>query len=382
MRIGIVCPYSFASPGGVQNHVRDLADELSNRGHEVSVLAPVDEYQGSHLWLVDAGRSRSWRYNGSVARLNFGPGALRTVRRWLREGDFDVVHVHEPITPSIGLLALACSSAPVVATFHTAMERSAARRAASTVVGGLMRKLRARIAVSAEAKRTLQRYHRGEATIIPNGVVVADFARAEPLPQWMGSPQAPVIVFLGRLDEPRKGLDVLAQAVGPVLESHPQARFLIAGRGQASAVRAELARFGKSVEFLGGITDEEKAALLKGADLYIAPQLGGESFGIVLVEAMAAGTYVLASDIAAFRAVLGEGRYGGLFPVGSAPDLVAAIWRALDDDAARRAVAQAGQEAAGQYDWSTVTDRVEEVYRGAMRGAEDAGEGNAQEGQR
>lgn len=364
MKIGIVCPYSFASPGGVQAHVQDLARELMRRGHSVSVLAPLDGSEAPS-WVVDAGRTMAWSYNGSVARLNMGPRALRSVRKWLRQGNFDVVHVHEPITPSIGLLTLLCARSPVVATFHTAQARSIARRAVAGAANLAMRKLAARIAVSAEAKRTLLRYHGGDASVIPNGVVVADFATAQPNPRWQQRPDAPTVVFLGRLDEPRKGLAVLAGAVEGVLARHPGARFLIAGRGQATQARASLAKFGQSVEFLGGVSDAEKNSLLKGATIYVAPQLGGESFGIVLVEAMAAGTYVLASDIPAFRAVLADGELGGLFPVGESAALTEAICASLDDAAARSAIAKAGHAAAAQYDWGQVTDRIESVYREA-----------------
>lgn len=362
MKIGIVCPYSFEVPGGVQFHVRDLAEELGKRGHTVSVLAPVDDATESYPWLVDAGRSVAVPYNGSVARLNFGVRATRAVNRWLEQGDFDIVHIHEPITPSIGILALRAVTGPVVGTFHTAMDTSRARQLATPLVSPLMEKFGARIAVSAEARRTLIQYQGGDAAIVPNGVVVDDFASACPLPAWQGTTDRPVVAFLGRLDEPRKGLAVLAAAIEPVLRTHPTARFLIAGRGQASEIRAALARWGDNVEFLGGISDAEKAALLRGADMYIAPQTGGESFGIVLVEAMAAGTLVVASDIAAFSAVLGDGQYGRLFPTGDSAALAHHIQAALTDRTGSAKLAAAGQEAAGQYDWSVVTTKVLDVY--------------------
>ncbi|MDO5080978.1 glycosyltransferase family 4 protein [Buchananella hordeovulneris] len=367
MKIGIVCPYSFEVPGGVQFHVRDLAEELGKRGHTVSVLAPVDDATESYPWLVDAGRSVAVPYNGSVARLNFGVRATRAVNRWLEQGDFDIVHIHEPITPSIGILALRAVTGPVVGTFHTAMDTSRARQLATPLVAPLMEKFGARIAVSAEARRTLIQYQGGDAAIVPNGVVVDDFASAALLPAWQGTPQRPVVAFLGRLDEPRKGLAVLAGAIEPVLRTHPTTRFLIAGRGQASEIRAALGRWGDNVEFLGGITDAEKAALLKGADLYIAPQTGGESFGIVLVEAMAAGTLVVASDIAAFSAVLGDGRYGLLFSTGDSAALARQIQAALTDRPGSAKLASAGQVAAGQYDWSVVTTKVLDVYELAIQ---------------
>ena len=182
----------------------------------------------------------------------------------------------------------------------------------------------------------------------------------------MATDSRPVIVFLGRLDEPRKGLSVFAGAIEGVLDKMPGARFLIAGRGDAPEIRRQLTRFGDSVSFLGGISDEEKASLLAGASLYVAPQTGGESFGIVLVEAMAARTAVVASDIPAFRAVLEDGRAGVLFETGSSAALVDQLLGLLADKARLEGLSEAGQRASLQYDWEVVADKVFEVYRLAI----------------
>ena len=367
MRIGIVCPYSFDAHGGVQVHVMDLAGELFRRGHEVQVLAPASQDTELPEWVTSAGDSIAIPYNGSVARLNFGALVARRARRWLDAGDFDILHIHEPITPSVGMLALQAATGPVVGTFHAAMDRSLARELLSPATVPLMEKLSARIAVSEEARRTLIQYHGGDAVVIPNGVNVGPFADApKDDPRFLGTDEAPTISFLGRLDEPRKGLRVLADAIPTVLESVPRSRFLIAGRGQAQEIREELTRFGDSVVFLGGVSDEDKAAMLASASCYVAPQTGGESFGIVLVEAMAAGTRVIASDLKAFSDVLGEGRYGALFRNEDGGDLARVIIDTLQDAAAAQARVQAASQVVGRYDWSAVTDEVLDVYDMAL----------------
>ncbi|QHO90974.1 alpha-(1-2)-phosphatidylinositol mannosyltransferase [Actinomyces sp. 432] len=367
MRIGIVCPYSLDAHGGVQVHVMDLAQELMRRGHEVQVLAPASQDLELPEWVTSAGDSIAIPYNGSVARLNFGAAVARRAHRWLSAGDFDLLHIHEPITPSVGMLALQASSGPVVGTFHAAMDRSLARELLSPVAVPLMEKLAARIAVSEEARRTLIQYHGGDAVVIPNGVDVAPFAQApKDDPRFVGTPEAPTISFLGRLDEPRKGLHVLADAIPGVLAQVPAARFLIAGRGEAEAERAALAQYGDRVVFLGGISDADKAAMLASCSCYVAPQTGGESFGIVLVEAMAAGTNVVASDLTAFSDVLGAGAYGYLFRNGDGADLARAIIRTLSDPAAAQERRSAAAAVVGRYDWSAVTDAILDVYDMAL----------------
>ena len=264
------------------------------------------------------------------------------------------------------MAAAMLSSAPLVGTFHAALGRSVSRAIASAPMRLYMERIGVRIAVSEEARRTLIEHHGGDAVIIPNGVETASFRTAQPLDQWVATDERPVIVFLGRLDEPRKGLGIFAGAIERVLEAIPGARFLIAGRGDAPDIRAAVARFGDSVSFLGGISDEEKESLLAGASIYVAPQTGGESFGIVLVEAMAARTTVVASDIPAFRAVLEDGRAGALFDTGSSDSLASALVELLGDHERLDALADAGQRASAQYDWEVVADKVFEVYKLAI----------------
>ncbi len=371
LRIGIVCPYSFDAPGGVQFHVRDLARALSAAGHYVSVLAPADEDTELPEHVVAAGRAISVRYNGSVARLAFGPRASGRVRRWLREGRFDILHLHEPATPSLSMLALWAAQGPIVATFHTSLVRSRALHFASPLVRPSLEKIDARIAVSEDARRTLIDHLGGDAVVIPNGVFVDEFRTANRQPHWEGTAQRPTVAFLGRLDEPRKGLPVLTAAIPQVLKAIPGARFLIAGRGNEGEAQAKatLGEHAAAVEFLGGISDQEKADLLTSVDAYVAPQTGGESFGIVLVEALAAGTLVVASDLPAFERVLDGGQSGVLFPNGDSESLAATLIKQLSDRSLRDQIAGRGVVRAEKFDWSQVTGQILNVYDTVLAGA-------------
>ncbi|WP_432484071.1 glycosyltransferase family 4 protein [Kineococcus esterisolvens] len=370
MRIGIVCPYSFDVPGGVQFHVRDLAEHLIGLGHDVRVLAPADDPATLPPFADAAGGVVAVPYNGSVARLSFGPLTAARVRRWVVEGDFDVLHVHEPLSPSTSLLALWAAQRSVVATFHTANLRSRAMQAAHPLLRPSMEKIAARIAVSEDARRTVVEHVGGDAVVIPNGVFTDRFARAARRPEWCGTPQRPVVAFVGRLDEPRKGLGVLCEAVPLVRAAVPGVRFLVAGRGDAEAARAALADPG-AVELLGAVDDDAKRSLLASADVYLAPHTGGESFGIVLVEALAAGAAVVASDLGAFRRVLDDGAHGRLFATGDAAGAARALVELLGEADERARLARAGQLAAHRYDWSVVAADVLAVYE-TVRSGESA----------
>ena len=375
MRIGIVCPYSFDVPGGVQFHVRDLAEHLLDDGHAVSVLAPADDDTPVPPYVEAAGRAVPVKYNGSVARLQFGPVSAARVRRWLDEGDFDVLHIHEPIAPSLSLLALWIATGPVVATFHTANLRSRAMQVAQPLMRPSLEKISARIAVSEDARRTLVEHLGGDAVVIPNGVFVDRFATAPADPAWTGSTARPTVAFVGRTDEPRKGLPVLAAAVPLLRRALPGVRVLVLGRGDGAEALAGLAPDDlAAVEMLGPLDDSAKARLLRSVDVYVAPHTGGESFGIVLVEAMSAGAPVVASDLGAFRRVLDHGDLGVLFRVGDAEELAAAVVRLLDDEAARSAMAARASAAVRRYDWSRVAEQVLAVYETVRSGTDRVGE--------
>jgi len=367
MRIGIVCPYSFDVPGGVQRHVHDLAEALLLQGHEVSVLAPADEDAPLPSYVVPAGRALPVRYNGSVARLVFGPVSAARVRRWLTAGDFDVIHVHEPFTPSLSLLAvLAARDEPVVATFHTAMTRSRALHAASGVLQLVLERLTARIAVSPAARKVQVEHLGGDAWVIPNGVPVQRHATAEPLPGWPGASGA--IGFLGRFNEPRKGFSILKDAFTGLALARPGLRLLVAGPGEADEALAGVApEVARRITFLGMVDEARKARMLRSVDVYVAPNTGGESFGMILTEAMAAGAPVVASDLEAFRRVLDDA--GALFPVGDATALAATLATVLDDPDRRASMARRGEAVVAPYDWAEVSRRVLEVYHLAIEAA-------------
>jgi phosphatidyl-myo-inositol alpha-mannosyltransferase len=370
VKIGIVCPYAWDVPGGVQFHVRDLAAYLIGLGHDVSVLAPADEDLEVPPYVVAAGRAVPVPFNGSVARLNFGFLSAARVRRWLHDGEFDVLHLHEPITPSLSILACWSASVPIVATFHTANPRSRAMSAAYPIVQSALEKINARIAVSEYARRTLVEHYGGDAVVIPNGVDVRFFADAQPEPRWCtppgdGGPDGAggTIGFIGRLDEPRKGLPVLLEAFPRIIEARPRTRLLVAGRGDEEEAAATLPEHVRgNVEFLGMVTDDEKARLLRSVDIYCAPNTGGESFGIILVEAMSAGAPVLATELDAFSLVLEGGAAGEMFPNGDAAALAAAALGLLGDPGRRSALRETGSAVVRWYDWDVVAADILSVY--------------------
>jgi phosphatidyl-myo-inositol alpha-mannosyltransferase len=366
VKIGIVCPYSWDVPGGVQFHIRDLADHLVRLGHQVSVLAPADDDTPLPPFVVSAGRAVPVPYNGSVARLNFGFLSAARVRRWLHEGTFDVIHIHEPASPSLGLLACWAAQGPIVATFHTSNPRSRAMIAAYPILQPALEKISARIAVSEYARRTLVEHLGGDAVVIPNGVDVGFFARAKPNPDWQGD----TLGFIGRIDEPRKGLPVLMKALPRILAERPRTRLLVAGRGDEEEAVATLPEELRSrVEFLGMISDEDKARFLRSVDIYVAPNTGGESFGIILVEAMSAGAPVLASDLDAFAQVLDQGSAGEMFANEDADALATAAVRLLGDPARRAELRERGRAHVRRFDWSTVGSDILGVYETVTEGA-------------
>jgi phosphatidylinositol alpha-mannosyltransferase len=361
MRIGIVCPYSWDIPGGVSVHVADLAEVLMRMGHFVSVLAPAEFDELLPSYVVSTGKPRAVKYNGSVARLSFGPIAARKVSKWIEEGEFDVLHVHEPLAPSLSVLACWAAKGPIVATWHSSMDRSRMMLTLSKLAQTAMEKVSARIAVSEAARATLIKHVDGDAVVIPNGVNTAAFTNAKPMFGWPGSNQS--IVFLGRGDEPRKGLAVLVEAYPEIRRSHPQVRLLIAGPGEPADVLESLSPADRaSVTVLGMVAPQDKASVLASGTIYVAPNTGGESFGIVLLEAMATGTPVVASDLEAFRRVLDNGRAGITFKNEDPADLALVVSELLANPTRRAELSMNGKLRAAEFDWTVVAQRVVDVY--------------------
>lgn len=366
LRIGIVCPYGWDTPGGVQNHIRDLAEYLIAHGHFVSVLAPAIDEDSLPPFVVCAGKPIAIPYNGAVARVLFGPIAFARVRQWIVQGNFDLLHLHEPAIPSLSLLACWAAEGPMVGTFHAASKRQRAIFAIGPILEPVIEKLSVRIAVSEEARLTLTEHLETDAIVIPNGIYGEKFRNGSPREEWSGN----TVGFIGRFEEPRKGLSVLLDALPIVLRSIPDFRVLIAGPGESEdAIKDIDPHLRSRISFLGRLSDEEKADFLSSVSLYVAPNTGGESFGIILAEAMASGAAVVASDIPAFAALLGEGKYGALFESENAKDLAETIIDLLRDDVKRSKLALAGEEHAKIFDWDNVAEQIFSVYEMAMVGS-------------
>lgn len=364
-RIGIVCPYGWDTPGGVQSHVRDLAEYLIRQGHYVSVLAPAIDEEDLPEYVTSAGRPIAIPYNGAVARVLFGPIAFARVRQWINTGSFDVLHLHEPAIPSISLLACWAAEGPMVGTFHAAAKRQKVTFAVAPILEPVIEKLTARIAVSEAARETLTEHLETDAIVVPNGIYAARYRNGLVEEKWAGHS----IGFIGRFEEKRKGLEVLVGALPSVIAKFPDVKVFVAGPGDPAAVLEEIdpalhSRF----TFLGRITEEEKANFLASVGLYVAPNTGGESFGIILAEALAGGASVLASDIPAFDSLLGHGEYGTLFKSENSQDLAEKILALFKDDDRRLAIAERGKAYAQSFDWEVVAEKIYDVYEMAMVG--------------
>ena len=363
LRIGIVCPYSWDVPGGVQNHIRDLAEFLIDNGHYVEVLAPATEGSDLPDYVISAGRAVSIPYNGAVARVLFGVGANSRVRNWINDGNFDLLHLHEPAIPSLSLLACWAGEGAMVGTFHAAAKYQKAIVAIGPILEPVIEKLSARIAVSESARLTLTAHLETDAIVIPNGIYADNYRDGSPRAEWQGN----TIGFLGRFEEDRKGLPVLLDALPIISRFIPDIRVLIAGPGDSEEVLEKVdPQLRDRIEFLGKISEEDKADFLASISLYIAPNTGGESFGIILAEAMAGGATVVASDIPAFADVLGNGKYGALFESENSENLAKVIIDLLRDHEKREVLAIAGAEHAQRFDWRKVGEEIFEVYELAM----------------
>lgn len=367
MRIGLVCPYDLGHPGGVQAQVLGLADGLRRRGYGVSVLGPGHLPAPAPGYVVSAGPSRAVRANGSVAHLAVGPSVPRRVERWLERARPDVVHVHEPATPGLAVTAVRRARAgglPVVATFHASRPVGRAARAGGPLVRRVLGPLVVSSAVSRQAWRVAHEQYHLDPVIVPNAIDVDAYRRpdvpeerttARPAPDAPQGERRPTVLFLGRRDEPRKGLPVLAQALPELRSLVPGLRVVVAGPGRGTLPDAEV---------VGEVDEARKLTLLHTSDVLVAPHTGRESFGIVLAEAMAAGTPVVASDLLAFRDVLGDA--GVLVPPRDASALAAAVASVLTDRVLAEELRRRGCRRVWRFDWAVVVDRWEELYGGSL----------------
>ena len=366
LKIGIVCPYSWDTPGGVQNHIRDLAEFLIAAGHNVSVLAPAIDETKLPEYVVNAGKPISIPYNGAVARVLFGPVAFARVRQWISQGDFDLLHLHEPAIPSISLLACWAADGPMVGTFHAAAKRQKIIFAIGPILEPAIEKLSARIAVSEAARLTLTDHLDTDAVIIPNGIYVNRYSEGKSIQKWSGN----TIGFIGRFEEPRKGLSILVDALPVISRFASDVRVLVAGPGDPEEVIENIdPQLRQRFEFLGKITEAEKADFMSSVAVYVAPNTGGESFGIILAEALAGGACVVASDIPAFDDLLGQGEYGALFESESATELAKVVIDLLRDENKRKELSSRGKERARLFDWTVVAEQIYSVYEMSIVGS-------------
>jgi phosphatidyl-myo-inositol alpha-mannosyltransferase len=357
-----VSPYSWDAPGGVQNHILQLSAHLRRRGHEVLILAPGDHARSQDGTRIIGG-TIGINWNGSVARISLGPRSWSGVRRALREFQPDVIHVHEPFAPGPAMFAVLYANAPVVSTFHSYYEpgrfHSKVYAAMAPFFRPVWNRIDQRIAVSEAARMTIaSRMTEADIRIVPNGADVGVFAGAAPAPL----PPGRTLLFVGRL-EPRKGFSVAVDAFARLATAHPDVRLVVVGDGeQRSAVEALEPAIRRRVDMVGRVSAADLPGYHRAAGIFLAPSTGNESFGIVLVEAMAAGLPIVASDIAGYRAVTRHESEGLLVPPGDAAALAAAIDRLLRDPTLARSLGARGAERAKRFDWSVVGEEVEKVY--------------------
>jgi phosphatidyl-myo-inositol alpha-mannosyltransferase len=362
VKIALVCPYAFDDPGGVQTHVRELAEGLQHGGHEVEVLAPV-RHGVTQPYVRAVGRPVNIRYNASNAPIDPRPWSRRAVRRALSGFDPDVVHVHEPLTPSTSMWATLEARAPVVATFHSGATRSRLFDLAAPFLRRVAGRLSVRIAVSDAAAAFAAQRIGGRFEIVPNGVDLARFTDAPAADLGPGVK----LLFLGRLDE-RKGFPVAVDAFARLAADRPALRLIVVGDGpDRRVVQALPEAIRARVRLLGAIPNVDIPPYLAACDLYLGASRGGESFGMVLVEAMAAGLPVVASRIPGYVEVIRDGVEGVLVSPGDPAALAAAVAGVLGDPALAGRLRLAALDRARTFDWSVVVARLEALYRGAVQ---------------
>ena len=373
MKIGIVTPYAYPMPGGVNDHVGSLYRVLRARGHDVRIITSSHGLQkASEGDIIRVGKGFSVPFNGSMGTITLSPTYLQQMRQILERERFDVLHYHEPFVPFLSLVTLTLSTSVNIGTFHAFGGLSISYEFGKRMLGHYAHKLHGRIAVSPAARHFISRYFPGEYKIVPNGVEPGRYQRAVPIARYRDG--VPNILFVGRM-EPRKGLIHLLRAFRKIQRDGVRARLLIVGTGPGDreARRYVLTRQLDGVEFLGRVPEGQKAQLFKTADIYVSPATGRESFGIVLLEAMSAGAPIICSDIHGYRGVVRRERDGILVEPGNSDALAAAIRRLIDDPDLRARLSRAGEERAQLFTWDHVGQAVEEYYGFVIRRLAEGG---------
>ncbi|MFZ9142012.1 MAG: glycosyltransferase family 4 protein, partial [Candidatus Limnocylindrus sp.] len=374
MKIGIVTPYAYPMPGGVNDHVGSLYRVLRARGHDVRIITSSHGLQkASEADIIRVGKGFSVPFNGSMGTITLSPTYLAQMRAILERERFDVLHYHEPFVPFLSLVTLTLSTSVNIGTFHAFGGLSISYEFGKRMLGHYAGKLHGRIAVSPAARHFISRYFPGEYKIVPNGVEPGRYQRAVPIARYRDG--VPNILFVGRM-EPRKGLIHLLRAFRKLQRDGVRARLLLVGTGpgEREARRYVLTRQLEDVEFLGRVPEGQKAQLFKTADIYVSPATGRESFGIVLLEAMSAGAPIICSDIHGYRGVVRRERDGILVEPGNADALAASIRRLIDDPQLRAQLSRAGEERAQLFTWERVGQAVEEYYGFVIRRLAEQGQ--------
>jgi phosphatidylinositol alpha-mannosyltransferase len=371
MKIGLVSPYDWSYPGGVRDHVWHLANEFIAQGHDVRILAPASgpKRKIPEKYVYKIGWTTPIPANGSIARVAaFDPALALRLRRVLQRENFDILHIHEPLVPGLSLAALRCSQTITVGTFHASSEVSLtstfnlAYASLVPLLRPMLRHLDGRIAVSSAAYAFITHYFPADYRIIPNGIKLDHIQeQARPFPALLDGKQN--ILFLGRFEK-RKGAKYLLRAIPAIRERYPNTRFIFVGEGR---LRAGFQRFverrgWRDVMFTGYVSNEDKARYFASAHVFCAPATGGESLGIVLLEAMAAGKPIVASNISGYATVITHGVDGLLVPPRSSEDLAKAIGQILKYEPLRQRLMQAGRQKAQEYAWPHLAAQVLDYY--------------------
>ena len=367
MKIGLVSPYVYPLPGGVTQYVRFLYENLRLRGHEVRILTSSHGLQRSSEGdVIRLGKGFSMPANGSMGTITLSPRYVSQAHDLLERERFDVLHFHEPFVPFLSLVLLNQSRSVNIGTFHAYGGWSPAYEFGRRVMGSYAERLHGRIAVSAAARHFIDRYFPGDYKVIPNGVDIDRFRKAVPLTRWQDGTKN--ILFVGRF-EPRKGVLDLLKAYRLLRRTGVDCRLLLVGGGpqEREARRYVATRRLQGVHFLGRVTDDERNQLFRTADVYCTPATGRESFGIVLLEAMAAGAPIVASDIHGYKGVVRRGQEALLVPPKDHKELALALGRILRDHELAAAMSAAGPIRAEEFSWPRVTAKVDDYYGFVIR---------------
>ncbi len=369
MKIALVSPYDFSYPGGVVRHIISLENHITRMGHEVKIIAPASRpVEGYGERFIAIGKPRPIPTSGSIARITISFNLTSKVKKVLEEEKFDIIHLHEPLAPTLCFTVLRLSKTVNIGTFHASESRPSYRWTKPILMNGLykkwFRKLDGRIAVSKPARDFVNRHFPSTYEIIPNGIELEKFCPSiPPLPEFLDGKTN--ILFVGRLEK-RKGLEYLLKAYRLIKPDHPDTRLIIVGPGtrlrgkyQKMVTEADL----EDVLFVGGVDEKEKARFFSTADIFCAPATGHESFGIVLLEAMATGKPVVASNIAGYASVITDGVEGLMAPPKQEVPLAQALARLIQDKKLRLEMGARGLSQANIYGWDKVSRRVMDYYQ-------------------